>query len=89
MAGEAAVPACFYDYIEEDDRYFLFLGYSLRDWNLRVVLHSLQLERTQAAGLGWAIQKDPSALERALWGARGVHIYDVPLDSFVEQLGAY
>ena len=71
LAGEAAVPARFYEHFE--DRNFLFLGYSLRDWNLRVVLHGLRLARQQTgvaesdAGLGWAIQKDPSQLERELW----------------------
>jgi hypothetical protein len=92
LASEAAVPARFYDHFE--GRNFLFLGYSLRDWNLRVVLHSLKLARQQAgvgeggAALGWAIQKDPSVLERELWEARGVRIYDVPLSEFVERLGA-
>jgi hypothetical protein len=88
LAGEAAVPARFYDHFE--GRNFLFLGYSLRDWNLRVVLHGLRLARQQtadsSAGLGWAIQKDPSRLERELWRVRGVRIYDVPLAEFAENL---
>ena len=92
LASEAAVPARFYDHFE--GRNFLFLGYSLRDWNLRVVLHSLRLARQQAgagegaAALGWAIQKNPSVLERELWRTRGVRIYDVALSEFVERLRA-
>jgi len=92
LASDAAVPARFYDHLE--GRNFLFLGYSLRDWNLRVVLHTLRLARQEAgsadggASIGWAIQHKPSPLERALWRARGVSIYDVPLDAFVEQLAA-
>jgi hypothetical protein len=90
LASQAAVPPCFHDLFE--GRNFLFLGYGLRDWNLRVILHELRLERlrggaeTGGAALGWAIQKDPTPLECALWRTRGVSIYDVPLDSFVARL---
>jgi hypothetical protein len=90
LASQAAVPPCFHDLFE--GRNFLFLGYGLRDWNLRVILHGLRLEREREgagvgeAGLGWAIQKDPTPLECALWRARGVRIYNVPLDAFVGRL---
>jgi hypothetical protein len=90
LASDAAVPARFYDHFE--NRMFLFLGYGLRDWNFRVVLHSLKLARQQIGSgdghLGWAIQYEPSELEQALWRARGVAIYDVRLEHFVESLSA-
>ncbi|HEV7860842.1 MAG TPA: SIR2 family protein, partial [Pyrinomonadaceae bacterium] len=39
---------------------FLFLGYSLRDWNLRVILHRIWKEQQQKGSYNsWAIQKKP------------------------------
>ena len=94
MTNDSAVPALFYEHFR--DRSFLFLGYSLRDWNLRVVLKSIKKElpawaRQREAGddeipPSWAIQRAPSELEQALWLKRGVHIFDVPLDDFVANL---
>ncbi len=77
-------------------RSFLFLGYSLRDWNLRVILKNLRRQLTSATGRvleddtipSWAIQRQPSALEQRLWGRRRVEIFDLDLDEFVEQLVA-
>ena len=40
MTGQTAVPALFMKAFR--DRHFLFLGYGLRDWNLRVVLRNLR-----------------------------------------------
>jgi len=87
MTNEAAIPATFFTHFL--DRSFLFLGYSLRDWNLRVVLRSLKSVPGRPVSderPDWAIQKDPSLLEQALWGKRGVHIFDVRIDDFVQRL---
>jgi hypothetical protein len=72
-------------------RSFLFLGYSLSDWNMRVVLRNLGREfeaQSQRGGATkhWAIQERPSAVEQWLWGARGVNVYDQRLEAFVERL---
>jgi SIR2-like domain len=90
--ASSAVPAQFYQYSRS--RSFLFLGYSLRDWNLRVILKNLRRQLTSATGRvleddtipSWAIQRQPSALEQRLWGRRRVEIFDLDLDEFVEQL---
>lgn len=90
--ASSAVPAQFYQYSRT--RSFLFLGYSLRDWNLRVILKNLRRQLTSATGRvldedpipSWAIQRQPSALEQRLWGRRRVEIFDMELDRFVEQL---
>ncbi|PWU01931.1 MAG: hypothetical protein C5B51_21835 [Terriglobia bacterium] len=82
-----AVPRIFYSYCES--RSFLFLGYSLRDWNLRVVLRNLSrtLARRGDEELpSWAIQRGPSELEIALWRKRNVEIFDVPLDEFTARI---
>lgn len=65
----------------------LFLGYSLEDWNLRVILRRLQ----RAAELGndyrsWAIQLTPSEMEKRFWEHRGVDLFDEDLVVFAEQL---
>jgi hypothetical protein len=65
-------------------RGFLFLGYSLRDWNLRVVLNRMEKDYRRSGELtSWAIQYKPSALERKFWEKRGVEVFDIPLDQFV------
>lgn len=105
MTGQTAVPALFMKAFR--DRHFLFLGYGLRDWNLRVVLRNLRgilpgtanpvtandceeqegaTEAEEAALRSWAIQFQPSDLEKELWNARRVKIYDVDINEFVRHL---
>jgi hypothetical protein len=98
MTNQTAVPALFMRHFRR--RHFLFLGYGLRDWNLRVVLRNLRalLPRVgdpQAAGgdgdeaeelRSWAIQYRPSDLEVELWNARRVKIYDFDVSAFAERL---
>jgi hypothetical protein len=67
---------------------FLFLGYSLRDWNLRVFLNRIQMQQRQAFNFykSWAIQKQPAQLEQKFWDARGVEIFDANLKDYVTEL---
>jgi SIR2-like domain len=88
MTMQAAVPAEFMTYFST--RQFLFLGYGLRDWNLRVVLKNL---KSVLRGPGrddeapsWAIQFKPSLLEWMLWKKRNVNIYNMDVDEFVDEL---
>ncbi len=67
--------------------HFLFLGYSMRDWNLRVILHRIWGEQ-RLKYKSWAIQRDPDKLEREFWGLRGVDVHDVPLEEYVPALEA-
>jgi hypothetical protein len=76
-----AVPAAFRRYFST--RQFLFLGYGLRDWNLRVLLNRVTLSRDDVS---WAIMKDPSLFERTLWNRRNVTLYDLELAEFVVQM---
>jgi hypothetical protein len=65
--------------------HFLFLGYSLRDWNLRVILH--RIWGTQALTYkSWAIQRKCDLVEQQTWSRRGVEILDVPLEDYVAKL---
>jgi hypothetical protein len=92
MTEKVAVPMQFMTYFSA--RQFLFLGYGLRDWNLRVVLKNLQsILNTGAQGDGedpsWAIQYNPSSLERDLWERRRVKIYNQDINQFVSRLRNY
>ena len=105
MTDHTAVPALFMRTFHA--RHFLFLGYGLRDWNLRVVLRNLRgilpstanaatannhegqeaaSEEEEAALRSWAIQFQPSDLEKELWNARKVKIYNVDINEFVRRL---
>jgi hypothetical protein len=63
--------------------HFLFLGYSLRDWNLRVMLYRLWGEQEGKNFKSWAIQKDPDPVDRAAWDERGVDILSAGVADFV------
>jgi hypothetical protein len=62
-------------------RWILFLGYGLRDWNLRVLLAQLRLKRKS-----YAITYGVSEVERTLWARRSVDVYDADIGRFVAAL---
>lgn len=99
MAGQSAIPHQFIRHFRP--RHFLFLGYGLRDWNLRVLLRSLSQpgiaggvprtgesppEEPAERVKSWAIQFRPSAIEGALWSARDVNIFDEAIDEFASAI---
>jgi hypothetical protein len=56
------------------DSSFLFLGYSLADWNMRVILNRIW-GSTKLGTRSWAVQREPpdpdqSKIERTLWSKR-------------------
>lgn len=65
--------------------HFLFLGYSLRDWNLRVILHRIWGQQ-KLTYKSWAIQLEPQELDQQFWMKRDVEILDVRLDDYVAAL---
>jgi len=68
---------------------FLFLGYGLKDWNIRVMLRKLIRMRNPADKIrSWAIVLKASASEIELWKAQGVEIFEVNLDEFSDRLRA-
>ncbi len=62
--------------------HFLFLGYGLRDWNLRVILHRLWGEQ-KLHYKSWAVQLNPQVLDQEFWRKRDVDIIDVPLEEYL------
>lgn len=65
--------------------HFLFLGYVLRDWNLRVVLHRLWGDQ-RVNYRSWAVHEEPVALEEAFWRQRDVAVIQRSVDEYVEAL---
>jgi NAD-dependent SIR2 family protein deacetylase len=87
MTTRTAFPAIFAEPFE--DRHFLFLGYGLRDWNLRVVLNRVQRDLHRGFELtSWAIDAFPSALEQRFWQDRGVEIFEMTIEQFLAEMAA-
>ena len=75
------------------DSHFLFLGYSMRDWNLRVILN--RIWGAEELDLkSWAVQREPDdpiakKIEETLWDDRGdVELLYVPLREYIERLSS-
>ena len=66
--------------------HFLFLGYEMTDWNLRLVLNRVWGDRAVPYA-SWAVQERPSALELAFWRHFDVEVLDLPADDLVRVLG--
>jgi DNA-binding SARP family transcriptional activator len=64
--------------------HYLFLGYALREWNLRVFLH--RIWRDDVRYRSWAVQPAPNPLELEFWRQQGVRIFDVSLDEYGQRL---
>jgi SIR2-like domain len=92
LIKQKAFPSIFAEPFQK--RHFLFLGYGLRDWNLRVILNRVEKDlrqgsRRDTADLrSWAIDASPSVLETRLWQGRGVEIYKMAIDDFLDHLAA-
>jgi DNA-binding SARP family transcriptional activator len=65
--------------------HFLFLGYPLQAWSLRVFLHRVW-GRERVGYRSWAIGPALTALEQELWRERGIESFDLPLDEYLDGL---
>ena len=68
--------------------HFLFLGYTMADWNLRVVLNRLWSDHPLSYR-SWAVQPEAKPLEREFWHRRDVDVQELPLERYVELLAAH
>lgn len=66
--------------------HFLFIGYEMVDWNLRLVMHRVWGDRPLAYR-SWAVDPEPTALEQAFWRRFDVDVLDVQPDEYVGLLG--
>ena len=65
--------------------HLLFLGYALRDWNLRVILHRIAGDE-QLHFKSWAVQVDASRLDREFWARREVTVLPLSLEYYITGL---
>lgn len=63
--------------------HFLFLGYGLRDWNLRVILHRIAMDRSRSYQ-SWAVQRNPEPLDQQFWLMRRVELLNVHLRAYID-----
>src|SRR5262249_8467712 len=68
--------------------HFLFLGYFLDDWSLRVFLHRIW-GRDRVSYRSWAVVPGADRVERELWRQRGIDSMDVPMADFVHSFRRY
>jgi DNA-binding SARP family transcriptional activator len=62
--------------------HFLFVGYEMVDWNLRLVMHRVWGDRPLAYR-SWALDPEPTPLEHAFWRRFDVDVLDVDPDEYV------
>ena len=79
----AAIPVALAAHLRRS--HFLFLGYAMQDWNLRLVLNRVWGGAT-VNWRSWAVAPGMPALERALWRRRDVDVMNVGLEEFVDSL---
>ena len=72
---------------ELGDCHILFIGYGLKDWNLRAFLRQVW-EDSRVSWPSWALQKNVDDLDRKLWDRRGVDLLDVDLGEYADGLEA-
>lgn len=68
--------------------HFLFLGYGMREWSLRLVLDRI-CGGEPLTYRSWAVLPEARPLERQFWRARDVDLLEQPLEIYVEALGRY
>jgi DNA-binding SARP family transcriptional activator len=65
--------------------HFLFLGYPLEDWGLRVFLHRIWGQE-KVSYRSWAVEASPGSVEIELWRQRGIDVVEQPLDKYLDGL---
>jgi hypothetical protein len=67
------------------DSHFLFLGYRVRDWTLRVFLKRIWSDQPLQAR-SWAVDPEPDVVEQELWEEFGVDVVEAPLARFTAEV---
>ena len=68
--------------------HFLFLGYTMADWNLRLLLYRLWGDQPLSYR-SWAVQEEPRPFELEFWRRHDVNVIDVGLEEYVEALSRH
>jgi hypothetical protein len=64
---------------------FLFLGYGLKDWNLRVILDRIS-ENQRRTYNSWAVMLNPDQVDERFWVRRRVEIINMRLEEYFSEL---
>jgi DNA-binding SARP family transcriptional activator len=65
--------------------HFLFLGYALREWHMRLLLNRMWGDE-KVGYRSWSVQPTASNLEVEFWRRRDVDVFDVALEEYVASL---
>jgi hypothetical protein len=65
---------------------YLFLGYTIADWRLRVFLQRVWKGTRLGRAKYWAVEQEPDVLERDLWQQAGVSLYQSSLTDYLKGL---
>jgi TIR domain/SIR2-like domain len=65
---------------------YLFLGYTIADWRLRVFLQRIWTGPKLGRAKYWAVEREPDALTKDLWQQAGVSLYQSSLTDYLEGL---
>jgi hypothetical protein len=65
--------------------HFLFLGYGMRDWNLRVILHHIWSQQVRKMG-SWAVERDPDPIDREFWARHNVKTVEATLEDWIDAM---
>jgi DNA-binding SARP family transcriptional activator len=68
--------------------HFLFLGYTMADWNLRLLLYRLWGDQPLSYR-SWAVQEEAKAFELEFWRRHDVTVIDVLLEEYVRALAQH
>lgn len=68
---------------------FLFLGYSLEDWNVRVILRKLLMRPVSGGVKFWAVVSGQSEVQQQVWQAQNLNIYPMDLLDFADELAKH
>lgn len=82
--SQMPIPTAFFPYFVESS--FLFLGCSLEDPDVRVLLHQLRKHRSKQDVPSWSIRRGASNAEKSAWAKRGVTVCNEVLTDFVRQI---
>jgi hypothetical protein len=80
---ESLVPVQILDQLRQS--HCLFLGYTVRDWNLRVFLKRIW-KGGRFRARSWAVEPDPDVIEWDFWKQLNVDLYTADLANYVGEL---
>jgi hypothetical protein len=69
-------------------KHFLFLGYSLSDWNLRVLLSRVWQRQEDDSYRSWAANRAITEYDNDFWKQYEVDCHEIDLSDFIETLAA-